>query len=251
MGIRAIPRDPDYDTTTHKHMKKILCPKEHVLSWQNQIKIAIHTAEWRHVVKRNWMTCLMPHEMSVIAGKNPRSPSLHTWGIKVDSFTCSQMMGNSPNLKTLGLSVTAYNYKVHPSYWNNLFPLEAAIAYKWANIKIQGILNRESMHKEAKVWLKENMPTKYSYCSYFQWNIQGKYRDSLCGEFIREISHSSKWARFRDPRDPFQANFTVKTHFIVCVNEHKHFCKSHEQFTQLFSTERLLIILHHFVNLLP
>lgn len=71
------------------------------------------------------------------------------------------------------------------------------------------------MHKEAKVWLKENMPTKYSYCSYFPWNIQGKYRDSLCGEFIREISHSSKGARFHDPRDPFQVNVTVKTHFIV------------------------------------
>lgn len=92
------------------------------------------------------------------------------------------------------------------------------------------------------------MPTKYSFCSYFPWNIQGKYRDSLCGEFIRQILPSSKGTRFRDPGDAFQANVTVKTHFTVCVNEHKHFYKSHKQFTQLFSIERLFFILHHFAK---
>lgn len=100
-----------------------------------------------------------------------------------------------------------------------------------------------------RAWLKENTPTKYSRCSYIPWNVQGKYRDSLCSEFIREILHSLKGTRCHDPRDPFQANVTAKTHFTVCVNEHKHFYKSHKQFTQLLSIERLFFILHHFAKL--
>lgn len=114
MGIRAIPRNPNYDTTTHKHRKKSSLLKNLFLATKNQIKIVIRTAEWRNVVTRNSTTCLMPHGVSVIAGKKSRPLSLHTWGIKVDSFTCSWMMGDSPSLKTRGLSVTEYSHKSTP-----------------------------------------------------------------------------------------------------------------------------------------
>lgn len=67
------------------------------------------------------------------------------------------------------------------------------------------------------------MPTKYSYDICFASNMQGKYGDLLWGEFVREILYGSKGTRLHDPRDPFQANATVKTHSTVCGNEHKHF----------------------------
>lgn len=50
MGIRAIPRDPNYGTTTDKHRKKSPVLKNMFLADKTR-EIVIDTAEWRNAVK--------------------------------------------------------------------------------------------------------------------------------------------------------------------------------------------------------